>query len=221
MKAAVSRSTIANVETGRQHVQRRFWDSADTAVSAGGSLVAASEKLEEMARRARAGITLMSRTLEPVNLARRLRRAAAARRPGADRSQLRCRRAGPDCPGSEPGPRSRGEFGHHRNWPRHGRAIDRGSRPARPRVPVRLTASVVHRDAPGPRPGRGCIGTPGRGFCNATRGGYRAPYRWTGTAESQESGDWHGEPGGEVIGIDRTAWVITLHALTSLRRTAG
>ena len=55
VKAAVSRSTIANVETGRQHVQRRFWDSADTAVSAGGSLVAASEKLEEMARRARAG----------------------------------------------------------------------------------------------------------------------------------------------------------------------
>ena len=68
VKAAVSRSTIANVETGRQHVQRRFWDSADTAVSAGGSLVAASEKLEEMARRARAGTTLMSRTLEPVTL---------------------------------------------------------------------------------------------------------------------------------------------------------
>ncbi len=34
-----SRSTIANVETGRQHVPREFWGSADTAVSAGGSLV--------------------------------------------------------------------------------------------------------------------------------------------------------------------------------------
>ena len=44
-KTGFSRSTIANVETGRQHVPRSFWESADTAVSAGGSLVVAHEEL--------------------------------------------------------------------------------------------------------------------------------------------------------------------------------
>ncbi|HUY46050.1 MAG TPA: helix-turn-helix transcriptional regulator [Streptosporangiaceae bacterium] len=54
-KTGFSRSTIANVETGRQHAPGEFWESADTAVSAGGSLVSAHEKLEKAARRARAG----------------------------------------------------------------------------------------------------------------------------------------------------------------------
>jgi hypothetical protein len=68
VKASVSRSFIANVETGRQHVQRDFWESADAAVSAGGSLVAAYDKLDEMARQARAGITQTGTTPEPVTL---------------------------------------------------------------------------------------------------------------------------------------------------------
>jgi len=51
----VSRSTIANVETGRQHVSDDFWAAADTALSAGGSLLTASAEVEEAARRARAG----------------------------------------------------------------------------------------------------------------------------------------------------------------------
>jgi transcriptional regulator with XRE-family HTH domain len=46
-----SRSTIANVEIGRQHVPGRFWASVDTALNAGGVLIAASEELEEAARR--------------------------------------------------------------------------------------------------------------------------------------------------------------------------
>ena len=54
VRANVSRSTVANVETGRQHVARAFWVSADGAVSAGGSLVAAYEKFDELTRRARA-----------------------------------------------------------------------------------------------------------------------------------------------------------------------
>ena len=56
------------METGRQHVQRDFWESADAAVSAGGSLVAAYDKLDEMARQARAGITQTATTPEPVTL---------------------------------------------------------------------------------------------------------------------------------------------------------
>ena len=54
-KIGFSRSTIANVETGRQHVPREFWESADTAVSAGGTLAAAHDAVEAAARRARAG----------------------------------------------------------------------------------------------------------------------------------------------------------------------
>jgi transcriptional regulator with XRE-family HTH domain len=49
-----SRSAIANAETGRQGISRDFWDSADKAVSAGGSLLTAFDKLEEAARQARA-----------------------------------------------------------------------------------------------------------------------------------------------------------------------
>jgi transcriptional regulator with XRE-family HTH domain len=48
-----SRSTIANVETGRQHVPRGFWESADTACHAGGALIEANKELEAMARHER------------------------------------------------------------------------------------------------------------------------------------------------------------------------
>lgn len=50
-RIAFSRSTIANVETGRQHVPRGFWAGADTAVHAGGVLVAGCDDVEA-ARRA-------------------------------------------------------------------------------------------------------------------------------------------------------------------------
>jgi transcriptional regulator with XRE-family HTH domain len=46
-----SRSTIANVETGRQHVPRDFWERADTALRTGGTLAGASDELEAAARR--------------------------------------------------------------------------------------------------------------------------------------------------------------------------
>jgi DNA-binding XRE family transcriptional regulator len=46
-----SRSTIANVETGRQHVPRDFWQRADTCCKAGGALVQACDELEAMTRR--------------------------------------------------------------------------------------------------------------------------------------------------------------------------
>jgi DNA-binding XRE family transcriptional regulator len=59
-KIGFSRSTIANVETGRQHVPRGFWESADTAVSAGGSLVAAHEELAAAAQRTLAGAVPMA-----------------------------------------------------------------------------------------------------------------------------------------------------------------
>ncbi len=40
-KIGFSRNTIANAATGRQNVPREFWESVDTAVSVGGTLVAA------------------------------------------------------------------------------------------------------------------------------------------------------------------------------------
>ena len=46
-----SRSTIANVETGRQHVPRAFWQSADAACDAGGALIRACDELEALMRR--------------------------------------------------------------------------------------------------------------------------------------------------------------------------
>jgi len=46
-----SRSTIANVETGRQHVPRSFWERADTALRTGGTLATACDELEAAARR--------------------------------------------------------------------------------------------------------------------------------------------------------------------------
>lgn len=48
-----SRSTIANVETGRQSVPREFWESADSACRAGGVLVQANDRLELAVRRER------------------------------------------------------------------------------------------------------------------------------------------------------------------------
>jgi DNA-binding XRE family transcriptional regulator len=46
-----SRSTIANVETGRQRVPRLFWQSADTTLRAGGALLGGHDQVEAMARR--------------------------------------------------------------------------------------------------------------------------------------------------------------------------
>jgi len=68
VKASVSRSTIANVETGRQHVPREFWENADAAVSAGGSLLVAYEKVEEVARRTEAELRQTPGTSERVAL---------------------------------------------------------------------------------------------------------------------------------------------------------
>src|SRR5215813_5336273 len=47
------RSTIANVETGRQNVPRDFWERADQAVNAGGALLAAADQLEALVQRQR------------------------------------------------------------------------------------------------------------------------------------------------------------------------
>lgn len=46
-----SRSTIANVETGRQRVPRTFWERADTALRTGGILAGAHDQLEATIRR--------------------------------------------------------------------------------------------------------------------------------------------------------------------------
>jgi transcriptional regulator with XRE-family HTH domain len=48
-----SRSTVANVEVGRQHVPRSFWVSADEAVHAKGALVGVSDEIEAAALRER------------------------------------------------------------------------------------------------------------------------------------------------------------------------
>jgi len=48
-----SRSTIANVETGRQHVPRELWERADAALRTGGVLASAHDELEVAARRER------------------------------------------------------------------------------------------------------------------------------------------------------------------------
>ncbi len=46
-----SRSTVANVETGRQHVPRDFWGRADAVLCAGGDLVTGNDEVEAVARR--------------------------------------------------------------------------------------------------------------------------------------------------------------------------
>ena len=48
-----SRSTVANVETGRQHVPGDFWERADAACHAEGALIQASDKVEAAGRRER------------------------------------------------------------------------------------------------------------------------------------------------------------------------
>jgi transcriptional regulator with XRE-family HTH domain len=48
-----SRSTVANVETGRQHVPADFWETADAACHAEGALIQASDQVEAAARRER------------------------------------------------------------------------------------------------------------------------------------------------------------------------
>jgi transcriptional regulator with XRE-family HTH domain len=48
-----SRSTVANVETGRQNITRDFWDRADQALAAEGSLVAEFDHICELKRRLR------------------------------------------------------------------------------------------------------------------------------------------------------------------------
>jgi transcriptional regulator with XRE-family HTH domain len=46
-----SRSTIANVETGRQHVARDFWERADRILRTGGVLATGYDETETAARR--------------------------------------------------------------------------------------------------------------------------------------------------------------------------
>jgi transcriptional regulator with XRE-family HTH domain len=46
-----SRSTVANVETGRQRVPRRFWEGADAALRTGGTLATGHDELEAGTRR--------------------------------------------------------------------------------------------------------------------------------------------------------------------------
>jgi transcriptional regulator with XRE-family HTH domain len=45
-----SRSTIANVETGRQHVPRSFWERADAALRTGGTLATGHDESEAAQR---------------------------------------------------------------------------------------------------------------------------------------------------------------------------
>ena len=46
-----SRSTVANVETGRQHVPRNFWERADRVLRTGGVLATAHDEIQAAARR--------------------------------------------------------------------------------------------------------------------------------------------------------------------------
>jgi len=48
-----SRSTVANVETGRQHVPRTFWVAADAALRTGGALTGVNDEIEAAVRRER------------------------------------------------------------------------------------------------------------------------------------------------------------------------
>jgi transcriptional regulator with XRE-family HTH domain/tetratricopeptide (TPR) repeat protein len=48
-----SRSTVANVETGRQHVPREFWAAADAALRTGGALCQINDEIEGTVRRER------------------------------------------------------------------------------------------------------------------------------------------------------------------------
>jgi transcriptional regulator with XRE-family HTH domain len=48
-----SRSTVANVETGRQHVPRTFWSAADAALRTGGGLTEVNDEIETAVSRER------------------------------------------------------------------------------------------------------------------------------------------------------------------------
>jgi hypothetical protein len=54
------RSTIANVETGRQHVPRAFWQRCEQALNAGGALLAAADQLEDLIQRQREETTQLA-----------------------------------------------------------------------------------------------------------------------------------------------------------------
>lgn len=58
-----SRSTIANVETGRQHVPPSFWQRADDALGVGGALIEANEQIEAAVRREREQAVRRSRLI--------------------------------------------------------------------------------------------------------------------------------------------------------------
>jgi hypothetical protein len=47
------RSTIGNVETGRQRVLRAFWERCEQALGADGALLAAADQLEDLMQRQR------------------------------------------------------------------------------------------------------------------------------------------------------------------------
>src|ERR1022692_1752358 len=62
-----SRSTVANVETGRQRVPRDFWEGADTALQTGGVLAAGSD---EISTAARGGLRAAARSVSAARQAR-------------------------------------------------------------------------------------------------------------------------------------------------------
>src|SRR5262245_29594084 len=70
--AHYGRSTIGNVETGRQNVPREFWERCDQALEAGGGLLAAADQLEELVQRHREETTQLAD----------IQRARGQRRPG-------------------------------------------------------------------------------------------------------------------------------------------
>lgn len=62
-----SRSSVANVETGRQHVSREFWASADAALHADGALTQASDAVEAAAQQELAMAARQSGPLQVVS----------------------------------------------------------------------------------------------------------------------------------------------------------
>jgi len=69
-KIAYSRSTVANVEVGRQHVGRDFWARSDDVLSAGGALASGHDAIERAAN---------ERELASAHAAEAARRAEATR----------------------------------------------------------------------------------------------------------------------------------------------
>ena len=63
-----SRSTVANVEVGRQHVPRDFWKNADEAVHADGGLTGVNDEIEAAVMRERK-VAAQAMQLFPVALA--------------------------------------------------------------------------------------------------------------------------------------------------------